>query len=170
MGRLKGGASSAKEMAYARRIFNAQGYSKESIALDVGYSEHTARNVGNKIENRPGFHNAMAKIAMESNCLTLAIMEEFQARGVKDFSNRELISAISAVSGAWAKFQDRFEGKLNKESGKGGNNKLRNIIIQRVENQTVTNGKIKKEEGITEELSPVILDTDSTTIETDDEF
>ena len=62
------------------------------------------------------------------------IMHEFKSRGVKDFSNKDLIGALNAIGGAWAKFNPKedYETKKGKD-----NNRLRSVILQQVENQTI---------------------------------
>ncbi len=104
MPRLPKHGSSVRQIAYAQRLFGGKGISKKQIALDVGYGPLIANSVSTKIENRRGYHNAVAKLAEQSGNLTLKVMEELQARGFDDFSNKELISAVSAMSGAWARF------------------------------------------------------------------
>ena len=122
-----------KQMAYAKRIFTADGVNKKQIALDVGYAPNLSKSVTTHIEATAGFHNAMAQLAYESNNLALAAIEEFKARGFEDFTNNEMISALNAISGAWAKFNI----KPIDDGGKKSNNKLRTVILQQIENQTV---------------------------------
>lgn len=128
-----------KQMAYARKLFSADGVNKKQIALDVGYSPTTANSIATHIENKPGFNNAMAALAADSNNLALAAMHEFKARGFQDFSNKDLVAALNAIGGAWAKFNNSL---LPKEKGNGSTegNKLRTVILQQIENQTVLQG------------------------------
>lgn len=131
--------STPKQVAYARRLWGGEHTSKKQLALDVGYSPTTANVVGAKIEKTRGFQNAMANLAAESNSLALTIMHEFKARGVQDFSNKDLIGALNAIGGAWARFNTALS-KHNDMTGpntKLGQNKLRTVILQQVENQTV---------------------------------
>lgn len=136
---LKKNGSTLKQMAYARRLWGAEGKNRSLIARDVGYSPGTALSVGTAVEQSVGFHNAVAQLSVESNSLALAIMHEFKARGVEDFSNKDLIGALNAIGGAWA----RFNGALTKErdmdgpNTRHGMNKLRTVVLQQVENQTV---------------------------------
>lgn len=127
--------SSLRQVAYARRAFGAPGKTKKQIALDVGYSPSVANSVVGKIEKSRGFNNAMAKLATESNNLALAVLHEFKARGVKDFTNSELIKMLNSVSTAWDRFnKGLIEQERPEESGK---NRLRAIIIDRANNQQV---------------------------------
>jgi len=130
---IKKGASSIQQMAYAKRILGAKGDSKKNIALDVGYSTNVAKSAASHIEKTAGFNNAMAKLAVESNNLALAAMHEFKSRGFKDFSDKNLIGALNAIGSAWSKFN-----ALPKESNPNQpGNKLRTIVLQQIENQTV---------------------------------
>ena len=125
-------------MAYAKRLLGAQGTSKKDIALDVGYSPAVAHSVSSHIENKPGFNNAMVRLAVDSNNLALAAMHEFKARGFKEFTNKELIGALNAIGNAWTKFNKNGEPKESSPSS----NKLRTVILNQIENQTVyPNGK-----------------------------
>lgn len=126
-----------KQMAYARQIFTAGGVNKKQIALDVGYSPAVANSIKTHIEDKPGFNNAMAALAVDSNNLALAAMHEFKARGFEDFSNKDLVAALNAIGGAWAKFNN----SVPKDNGNQNNtNKLRTVILQQIENQTVYPG------------------------------
>lgn len=147
MPKVKRGQSTLKMDAYARRVFNGDGESKKQIALDVGYSSNVSNSVISHIESKPSFHDAMARLAYESNNLAMAAMEEFKARGFEGFTNNEIISALNAISGAWAKFNViPKEGGGNKES----TNKLRTVVMNRIENQTIIQSA-KTEEIKTEE-------------------
>jgi hypothetical protein len=128
---------SMKQMAYAKRVFGAQGTTKKEIALDVGYSPNVANSISSHIENKPGFNNAMAALAIDSNNLALAAMSEFKARGFADFSNKDLIGALNAIGSAWS----RFNVVKPTKDDHPGNNKLRTVILQQIENQTVYPGK-----------------------------
>ena len=130
--------SSMKQLAYARRIFGGDGITKKQIALDVGYSPNVANSVSSHIENKAGFNNAMAALAVDSNNLALAAMHEFKARGFEDFTNKELIGALNAIGSAWSKFNQPPKDTDRNMNPKG--NKLRTVILQQVENQTLTTG------------------------------
>lgn len=136
--------STPKQTAYARRVFGGEGTSKKQIALEVGYSPSSANSIMTHIENKPGFQNAMLKLAKDSNNLALSAMSEFKARGFKEFSNKDLVGALNAIGSAWSKFNAPLSKHYNMDGPgtKLGNNKLRTIILQRIENQTVnTNTK-----------------------------
>jgi hypothetical protein len=126
--------ASMKQMAYARRVFGGQGKCKKQIALDCGYSPNVANSISSHIENKPGFNSAMAALAVDSNNLALAAMHEFKARGFKDFSNKDLVGALNAIGSAWS----RFNAPPPNPRGDGqSNNRLRTVILQQIENQTV---------------------------------
>jgi hypothetical protein len=131
--------STTKQLAYARRAWGAKAETKKQIALDVGYSPFVAQSVVSKIENHKGFNNAMAALAAESNNLALSIMHEFKARGVKDFSNKELVGALNAIGGAWSRFN---QGLKDQNPDDGGKNRLRTVVLQQIENQTLNTGPI----------------------------
>jgi len=131
-------ASSFKQQQYAKRVWAGRGNSKKQIALDVGYTQNVANSVVSKIESKPGFNNAIAKLAADSNCLALSIMAEFKSRGVKHFSDKDLISSLNAIAQAW----DRFNKGLiehQKPPEDNGKNRLKTVILQRINNQTVNN-------------------------------
>jgi hypothetical protein len=153
---IKRKASTMKQMAYARRILGAQGDSKKSIALDVGYSPTSANSIVSHIESKPGFNNAMAALAIDSNNLALAAMHEFKARGFGDFSNKDLIGALNAIGSAWSRFNAGLKEKPITESG----NKLRTIILNQIENQTIN-------PAAAESAPPVVVDIEPTKEELD---
>lgn len=134
---IKPGTSTIRQTAYAQRILGAKGKSKKEIALDVGYSPSIANSVVAHIENKPGFHNAMAKLAMKSGNIALAAMEELQSRGFKNFTNGELTNALNAIGSAWSRFN---QGNIQSSKNNNEGNKLRTIILQQVENQTLQSG------------------------------
>jgi len=148
---IKRNGSTIKQMAYARKLFGGQGSSKKQIALDSGYSAAVSNSVSSHIENKPGFNNAMSALAIDSNNLALAAMHEFKARGFEDFSNKDLVGALNAIGGAWAKF-NAVTPKKDPDNN-NGTNKLRTIILQQIENQTVMPGNnppvdVKEDAGI----------------------
>lgn len=152
MTRIRRNGSTMKQMAYARKLFSADGANKKQIALDVGYSPTTANSIATHIENKPGFNNAMAALAIDSNNLALAAMHEFKARGFEDFSNKDLVAALNAIGGAWAKFNTQVpkDDPLNRNN----TNKLRTVILQQIENQTIyPDGK---KEEVASSKDPVI--------------
>lgn len=119
------------QLAYARRLMSADGENKKQMALNCGYSPNVARSIKSHIENKPGFHNAMAALALDSNNLALAAIHEFKSRGFKDFSNKDLINALNAIGSAWSKFNTEAKPK-DTPSG----NRLRTVILQQIENQS----------------------------------
>jgi len=149
MPKTKKGQSTLQQTAYARRIFGGQGKCKKYIAQECGYSSNVSNSIKSHVEKSAGFHNAMAKLAVDSNNLAMAAMEEFQSRGFKEFTNKDLVGALNAIGNAWS----RFNAPL-KEAGEGTNstNKLRTVIMQQVENQTV-NASVPKPVK-TDELKP----------------
>jgi len=125
--------STMKQMAYARGLLGAKGKSKKEIALNVGYSPAVANSVSSHIEDKQGFHNAISALAVDSNNLALAAMAEFKKRGFSDFSNKDLIGALNAIGLAWSKFNQAPKEKDQSQS----TNRLRTVILQQVENQTI---------------------------------
>ena len=125
-----------KQLAYARKLFGAEGVNRKQIALDVGYSSNVSNSIKTHIENKKGFHNAMSALAIDSNNIALSVMHEMKSRGFKDFSNKELTGALNAIGNAWSKFNTVPEQV--KDSNRSDTNKLRTVILQQIENQTVT--------------------------------
>jgi hypothetical protein len=138
-----------KQTAYARKIFGAEGKTKKQIALSVGYAPQVANSVSSHIENTEGFNNAMAKLAAESNNLALKVMHEFKSRGVEDFSNKDLVGALNAIANAWSKFNGAVTAAKQTDPAK---NRLRTVILQRIENQTIQGDKIKSTPATYEEV------------------
>lgn len=137
--------SSMKQVAYARRAWGAKQETKKLIALDVGYSPSVANSVVSKIESRPGFNNAMARLAADSNNLALSVMHEFKARGLSEFSNKDLVGALNAIARAWDRFN---KGLIEAEKPiDNGKNRLRTVVLQNIHNQvnTVQSEDIPKE-------------------------
>lgn len=132
---IKTKGSTMKQMAYARGLLGAKGKTKKEIALNVGYSPAVANSVSTHIEDTKGFSNAISALAVDSNNLALAAMAEFKARGFKDFSNKDLIGALNAIGLAWSKFNQQPKERDNSQP----NNRLRTVILQQIENQTVNN-------------------------------
>lgn len=122
-----------KQVAYARRIFGAEGKNRRQIALDVGYSPSAANSVKQKIEDTRGFNNAMTKLAVESNNLAMTIMHEFKVRGVSEFSNKDLVGALNAIGSAWS----RFNAVPKEREKDNGTNRLRTVILQSIGQQTL---------------------------------
>lgn len=125
-------SSTVKQRNYAMRSFS-EGGSKKQIALDSGYSLNAATSVASKIENSRGYKNAMVDILRESDNIVLNIFSEFRSRGFQDFNNKDLVSALNAIGSAWSK----FNGVAGEGEGEGSHNKLRTVILQQIQNQTV---------------------------------
>lgn len=125
--------TSLKQMAYARRVFGGQGKNKKQIALDCGYSPYVANSISSHIENKPGFKSAMVELAVESNNLALAALNEFKARGFDGFTNNELVAALNAIGNAWSKFNQTQKDKDDNPT----TNRLRTVILQQIEHQTM---------------------------------
>lgn len=139
MARLFKNGSTLKQEAYARRVWGAQGENRKHIALDVGYTMALANNPGAKIESKQGYKNAMAKLAQESNNLALKVMYEFGTRDLGQFSNKDLIASLNAIGTAWAKFKPEDPDRQNGQGNMSDKNKLRSVILQRVQHQTINN-------------------------------
>lgn len=142
MKRPKGG-STIKQVAYARKLFNGDGKSKKDIARSVGYSPAIANNALAKIENTEGFHNAMEKLAVESNNIMLAVFEEYKARGLTKFSNKDLNGALNAIASAWERIARVRNPDKNLDPEQ---NPLRKVFMQKVQNQTINVTPIPKED------------------------
>lgn len=154
MPRTRKGASTPRQFAYARRLFGGQGVDRKQIALDVGYTPTMANHVKEKIESTVGFHSAMAKLAADSNNVALSVMHELQSRGFENFSNKDLIGALNAIGNAWSKFNQKA---LEREGDRPEKNRLRTVVMQHIENQTLNTGPIRevaspKEEGVEGEM------------------
>lgn len=123
-----------KQRAYAEKVWGGKGQSKMEMALESGYSHNTANNVKEHVESGNGFKVAMAELARKSNNVAMAIMYEFERRGVDTFSDKDLIGAMNAISSAWS----RFNAPLINNQGTEKGNRLRTIILQQVESQTIS--------------------------------
>jgi len=121
--------STIKQYAYATRRLNGQGKSKKEIALLSGYAPSMAENAKAKIEDTEGYQNAVIVLASESNNLLLAVMAEFKARGLEDFSNKDLVAAMNAIASAWDRIDTkRAPDKMKTPEG----NRLRGVFTERV--------------------------------------
>jgi hypothetical protein len=129
MKRTKKG-STIKQFAYATRMMNGQAGSKKEAALLSGFSISVAENAKNKIESTDGFKNAVGVLAYRSNNLLVAVMNEFEVRGLSEFSNKDLVGAMNAITSAWAKIDEkRAPNALKTDEG----NPLRGVFRRRVE-------------------------------------
>lgn len=148
-----------RQMAYARQAWGAKQQNKKQIALNVGYSTNVANSVVSKIESRPGFNNAMARLAADSNHIALAVMHEIKARGFEDYSNKDLVGAMNAISGAWDRFNKGLIERNKPEDN--GKNRLKTIILQNINKQIVN--------PVEQELPPSSI-VETTTVEEDPGF
>lgn len=126
--------ATVRQIAYARRVFGAEGISKKQIAIDVGYSPGTKIE---NIESEQGFKNAIAVLAEDSHNLILSVMAEMKARGMEDFSNKELTSALTAITNAWEKFGKANSRYDNPNPANSGKNRLRTVILQNINNTNI---------------------------------
>lgn len=149
--------STLKQTMYAKRVWSADGQTRTAIARDVGYSPAVANSPKQKIEDHRGFNNAMSALALESNNLALSAMHEFKARGFEGFSNKDLVGALNAIGNAWAKFNVERTNPDRVNSQKG--NRLRTIILQQVENQTIQAPQVE-EVPIEAEMAEVLADSE----------
>lgn len=134
--------STPKQYAYATRRLGGQGRSKKEIALLSGFSQSVAENAKHKIEDTEGYHNAVIQLAVDSNNLLLAAMEEFKARGLKGFTNSELTKALNAISSAWDRIEKvRAPDKMKTPEG----NRLRGVFTRRVETHTAVIDQVPTE-------------------------
>lgn len=125
--------STPKQYAYATRRLNGDGRSKKEMALLSGFSPAVAENVKAKIEDTEGYKNAVIELATKSNNLLLAAMAEYEARGLKNFSNKDLNAALNAIASAWDRVEKvRAPEKMKTPQG----NPLRAVFTKRVETQT----------------------------------
>lgn len=121
--------STIKQYAYATRRLNGQGRTKKEIALLSGYTPSMAENAKAKIEDTEGYQNAIVQLAGDSNNLLIAVIAEFKARGLTEFSNAELTKALNAISSAWERIEKkRAPDALKTPEG----NRLRGIFTERV--------------------------------------
>lgn len=133
--------SSMRQVAYARRAWGAKQQTKKLIALDVGYSPSVANSVVSKIESRPGFNNAMARLAADSGNIALTVMHELKSRGFEDFSNKDLVGALNAIAGAWDRFN---KGLIEAEKpADNGKNRLRTVILQNISGPVTNAGEVE---------------------------
>jgi len=129
--------STKSQYIYAADRLGGSGKSKQDSALLAGFSLTVAKNAQNKIESTDGYKNAMYELATKSNNLLLGVLAEYERRGLKDFSNKDLTAATNAITKAWERIENKRALDANKDPE---NNSLRKIILQRVENQTVNMG------------------------------
>jgi hypothetical protein len=153
--------STPKQYAYALRRLNGEGRSKKEMALLSGFSPAVAENVKAKVEDTEGYQNAVIELATKSNNLLLACFAEYQARGLKDFSNKDLNAALNAISSAWDRVEKvRAPAKMKTPEG----NPLRAVFTKRVETQTAVFEAAPEETTIAsspQEETPVVHEVES---------
>lgn len=126
--------STIKQYAYATRMMNGQATSKKEAALLSGFSMSVSENVKNKIEDTEGYRNAIGALAAESNNLLVSVMMEFKSRGLKEFSNKDLVSAMNAITSAWSKIDEkRAPNRMQTPEG----NPLRAVFMKKTETLTL---------------------------------
>ncbi len=157
--------STLKQYAYAtRRLSPGKVDTKKEAALLSGYSMTMAENAKAKIEDTEGYKNAVVVLAHKSNNLLLAVMTEFEVRGLSEFSNKDLNAALNAISGAWDRIEKtRAPNKMKTPEG----NPLRAVFTKRVETQTAVIEEMPREETATAD-SPEYRDAEI--VEDDDEL
>lgn len=137
MKRRKNG-STLKQYAYAKKLLGAEKQTKKEIALSVGYSPSIAENTKSMIEQTEGFDNAMNALASETGNLVMQIYHTLKNKDLSKESVPVLLDAVTTMANAW----ERFTPKQTAEKGKGAN-KLRGIVLQRIEHQTINNNTKK---------------------------
>ncbi len=159
--------STLKQYAYAtRRLSPGKVDTKKEAALLAGYSMTMAENAKAKIEDTEGYKNAVVVLAHKSNNLLLAVMTEFEVRGLSEFSNKDLNAALNAISGAWDRIEKtRAPNKMKTPEG----NPLRAVFTKRVETQTAVIEEMPREETATAD-SPEYRDAEIVDDLDDDEL
>lgn len=125
--------STIKQVAYATRMMNGEATSKKEAALLSGFSMSVAENAKHKIETTEGYKNAMIQLHTRSNNLLNAIMFEFETRGLTKFSNKDLVSALGAITKAWDKIDSKRATPHMKDPEK---NPLRAIFTEKTTTRT----------------------------------
>lgn len=142
------------------RRLNGEGRSKKEMALLAGFSPAVAENVKAKVEDTEGYQNAVIELATKSNNLLLACFAEYQARGLKNFSNKDLNAALNAISSAWDRVEKvRAPGKMKTPEG----NPLRAVFTKRVETQTAVFEQTPQEPATanSKEETPVVHEAEA---------
>lgn len=103
---------------------------KKALALSVGFAPSVADNTKAQIENTEGFSNAMSALASENGNVALKVYHELKHRDLSKVDFDKLLNAITTLASAWSVYAP-------KQDKGDSTNKLRDIILQRVENQTV---------------------------------
>lgn len=122
------GRSSQKQWAYAQNKLAGRASTKHELALLSGFSPATAKKVKEKIESKQGYKNAMVELARQSNNILVKVLHEFDKRDLTEFSNKEIIGAVKAITDSWAKIDTQKKESLDKDPEK---NPLRALYVQR---------------------------------------
>ncbi len=128
-----------KQKAYARRILGAQGKTKKEIALAVGYSGAVAHNAKAKIENTEGYANAVRDLALETGDVVMYAYASIKNRNLDKEDLKTVLRAVEVLSNAF----EKFSNNKNNDEKALKNNRLRTVLMQRVENQTINAGPVK---------------------------
>lgn len=136
MSKFPEGGYTEKQMNYALKKFSGEAGNSMQIARSVGYSDAVAKSPKQKIESKTGYKNAMLEILRKSDNQVLKIMGAIDKRGFDEYSNKDLINALTAIGQAWAKFNDVAKGG-DGDDAIVKHNQLRTIVMNRIENQTV---------------------------------
>lgn len=139
MKRYKNG-STMKQKAYARKILGAVHKTKKETALAVGYSMAVANSIKTKLEGTEGYANAVRDLAMETGDVVMHAYASIKNRDLDKEDLKTVLRAVEVLSNAFEKFSnDRV-----KDDNSLKNNRLRTVLMQRVENQTINAGTIKE--------------------------
>lgn len=120
-----------KQYAYAKKRLGGDNDTKRGTALAVGYAPSVANVATHHIEQTEGFDNAMAMLASESGNLMMQIYHQLKNKDLEKESVSTLLNAVTVVSQAW----ERFTPKQKDTENTG--NKLRSIVLNRIEHQTI---------------------------------
>ena len=128
-----------KQQAYARKIVSAAHDTKKETALAVGYSQSVAHSAKQKIENTEGYSNAMRDLAMETGDVVMYAYASIKNRNLDKEDLKTVLRAVEVLANAFEKFSPR-----PKDDNSLKNNRLKAVLMQRVENQTINAGTINE--------------------------
>lgn len=147
---IKRHGSTPKQWSYARNKVGGVANTKEELAKLAGYSPYVARSVGSKIEKSQGYKNALTELSLQSNSILLKVLAEFERRDLEEFSNKDIISAVNAITSAWAKIDTQTQERLNKNKDPD-KNPLRSLFVNRSNVITIEAKEPKDADEIDEE-------------------
>lgn len=104
--------ATTKQRKYAMGVLDEH-KSRREVALAAGYSNTMADNP-KMIEQSVGFRLAMAEQATQAGFLASGVMNEINARGFKDYSNKDLLHALDIISKAFERFVPKEKEKDSK--------------------------------------------------------